>query len=284
MKSEYRLGTLAWAAAFIFFGVALLLFNLNVLIQYEAVVRLVLASLLGAGAAGFFLGYFAARRAWSRLMPAWTLLALALMVVVSGLQTVDQRLTAAILFIGQAAAFVNIYLLRRNEHWWAVIPGGFMLVLGLVIALSSRIARPETLGALLFVGMGLVFFAVYWLAKPGREWWALVPGVALSVFGLLIFTVGVDTSGENGAGALVQWWPLLLILIGVAIGLRGARRAPGERLRVDSAPKTPPKKKPGTTTPHPPEQHPDEPTRAALGDYSQPAPGATVEILPDPEE
>ncbi|MEZ4555283.1 MAG: hypothetical protein R2851_10955 [Caldilineaceae bacterium] len=277
-KSDYRLGTLAWALVLVFFGGVLLLVNLNLLTQYEAVLRLILASILGAGAAGFFLGYFRERQEWPRLIPAWTLLALTLMVVTSGVGALDQRVTAALLFLGLAAAFVNIYLLRRNEHWWALIPGGFMLVIGLVIALSSRVTRLETLGALLFVGMGLVFFALYWLAGAKRQWWALVPGAVLTVFGLFIFTVGTGAAGDGSQPVFVRWWPVLLIVIGLGVGLLGARRTPRTRLRVDSAPGA----KPAKTAP-PPKPPADAP-RAALGEYTQPAPGATVEILSDTDE
>lgn len=273
-QSGYRLGTLGWALALILFGAVLLLVNLNVLTQYEQFLRLILASLLGAGAAGFFLSYFRTRHDWPRLIPAWTLLALTLMVVASGIDALNQRITAALLFIGLAAAFVNIYLLDRSEHWWAVIPGGFMLVIGGVIALSSRIARTETLGALLFVGMGLVFFALYWLAADKRQWWALVPGTVLTVFGLFIVTLGTESESSAAGQAFARWWPVLLIVIGVLVGAFGARRTPPARLRVDSAPK--PTAKPSPSSSPPP--------RAALGEYTQPAPGAAVEILPDPDE
>lgn len=292
-QTGYRLGPIGWALALVLLGAVLLLVNLNLLAEYEQVLRLVLATLLGAGAAGFFLSYFRARHEWPRLIPAWTLLALTLMVITSGIDALNQRVTAALLFFGLAAAFVNIYLLRRSEHWWAVIPGGFMLVIGVAIALSSRITRLETLGALLFVGMGLVFFALYWLVGDRRQWWALVPGVVLTVFGLFIFTLGTGTEGSASGQALTRWWPVLLIVIGVLIGAFGTRRQPAERLRVDSAPKQAPAAAPaspkGSTTAAPAatttmsDEAPPA-SRAALGEYTQPAPGATVEILSEPDE
>ncbi|MCB0129880.1 MAG: hypothetical protein KDD78_03495 [Caldilineaceae bacterium] len=279
MLRDYRLNRTVWAAGFVLVGVLLLLFNFDQFARYEPFAQYLLAALLAAGASGFFLSYFAAKKEWARLIPAWTLLALAGMVIMSTITAIDQRMTAALLFGGLAAAFANIYLLNRLEHWWAIIPSGFMLVLGLVIALSSLIERLEALATILFVGMGLVFFAVYWLAGARRHWWALVPGLVLTIFGLFVFSL--DAANAEGTLPVFRWWPILLILIGVVIGLLGYRQAPRARLTVNSAPahgvskaKNSPRSESSSAPPH----------ENQLGDYSRPAPGATVEILPDPDD
>ena len=143
MFAEYRLSTMLWAVGLVLFGLILFLLNFNLFAQYEPLPQYILAALFATGAAVFFLGYFAARKEWARLIPAWTLLALAVMALTSTISALDQRITAALLFVGLALAFANIYLLDRRQNWWAMIPGGFMLVIGLVIALSVRITRPR---------------------------------------------------------------------------------------------------------------------------------------------
>lgn len=267
MVAKYRLGTLLWAAGLVLTGLLLLLFNFDVLASLEPIPQFVLAALFATGAAGFFLGYFASKQDWARLIPAWTLLALAAMSLTSTLSALDQRVTVSLLFIGLAIAFANIYLLDRGQFWWAVIPGGIMLVIGIVIALSARIVRAETLATLLFVGMGLVFLALYWLAGRPRHWWALVPGSVLLVFGLFIFSL--DNGETNG---VLRLWPLLLIVIGLIVGVSGYRTRPAERMQVNSAPASG-KRLTGAETQAP----------AQLGEYATPAPGATVEILPEPD-
>jgi hypothetical protein len=69
--------------------------------------------------------------------------------------------------------------------------------------------------------------------------------------------------------ALLRWWPAGLVVIGAVVAFFSTvTRTLPEKLSVNVARPMPP-------SVSKPEQ---------LGDYSQPAPGASVEILPDPEE
>ena len=76
----------------------------------------------------------------------------------------------------------------------------------------------------------------------------------------------------------MRWWPLLLVLVGIVVALRGGRRARPERLTVNAArpPQRTPAKNAGALS--------ATPSRSALGEYTQPAPGATVEVLPDQDD
>ena len=193
------------------------------------------------------------------------------MILLSAWGTVEPGLLAAVLFVGLALGFAHVYLLDRRERWWAVIPGGFMLVLGLVLGLSSRIDRTETLAALLFGGLGLVFFVLY-LVDRRRQWWALFPGSVLVVSALL-----AATAGQEGGRPWLRWWPTLLIVAGIFLGWRAWRRPKPEKLAVQDVTRSQAlanKRKPA----------PAPAAKPALGDYNGPAPGATVEILPDTDD
>jgi hypothetical protein len=198
--SDRQVNLLVWAAALVILGVLLLLFNLGVLARYEPMAQYVVAGLLAVGGFAALISYFWRREQWWRLMPGWTLLALAAMVMLSLNHSVPRPYIAATLFVGLALAFANLYGVNRTEHWWAIIPGGFMLVLAGVIALTVTITRLETLGAILFAGMGAVFGWVYALAGKRRHWWALIPAGVLLFFGLL--TYSVDNDVQN---ALLRW-------------------------------------------------------------------------------
>ncbi len=269
---DNRVGSFTWAGAFVLGGLGLLLYNLGAFDAAKPWLQYILAGLLGLGSIGFFASYFSRTSNWWRLIPAWTLLTLGGMIYLTTVQSLDQRITAGLLFVGQALAFAHIYLLDRTERWWAVIPGGFMLVLGGVIALSSRTMNPDTLGTTLFVGLGGVFILLYLLGQRTRLWWALIPGVVLVVFGLFLFSV--ERSQEN---TLLAWWPVVLLLFGLFLGWRAITRKPGgEKLTVNSASNLSRHgtAKPGATAAIPPR----------LGEYKGPAPGATVEVLADPDE
>lgn len=273
ISDDSRTGNFAWAIALALSGLGLLLFNFGVFAAYEPILQYVLAGVFGIASIAFFGAYLSTRTNWWRLMPAWTLLALAVMVYLSTVETLDQRLTASVLFAGQALAFAHAYLIDRQERWWAIIPGGFMLVLGVVIALSSRTVSLETLGSVLFVGLGAVFLLLYAVGTRRRMWWSLIPGTVLVIFGFFLFSV------EDGAQSpWVRWWPLFLVLTGILAGWRAWRRPKPEKLAVESAPNLShrgvAKSTPSTSS--------STSSSSALGRYKGPAPGASVEVLSEP--
>jgi hypothetical protein len=272
LMNDSRLNLLFWAAAFVLGGLFLLLFNFDVFAPYEPIIQYIAAGLLLVGAVAFFGAYLSDRHHWWRLIPAWTLVALAGMIYLST-QRLDGRVTAALLFVGLAVAFAHIYLLDRGERWWAIIPGGFMLVLAGVLALSSRTEEPESLGTFLFTGMGLVFFLLYGLGGR-RQWWALIPGTVLVLFGLFVISVG--SPAEVG---WLRWWPLLLVLVGLVLGWRAYTQRSRQKLPVNTAPSMS-----GRSTSRWEDGAGEKPARGRLGEYREPAPGSSVEVLPDPDE
>ena len=258
--------SLVWPLSLVLGGVVLLLFNFGLLNAYSPWPQAILAGGCGLAALALFIAFTRHRQEWWRLLPAWTLVALAVMVVTGLLAGFGRALVAAQLLAGLALAFGNVYLLAPQERWWAILPGGFMLVLAGVVGASHWTVAVELLAALLFGGLGLIFFLLYLLDQKRRQWWALIPGSVLVVFGVLALT-----SNSLQEGGLVLWWPLVLVAAGLLLWAAG-RRIPARagRYEVNSAPRT----KPST-------QKPSPQPRASLGEYTQPAPGASIDILPD---
>ena len=279
MMADYRLHTLLSAAGLVIGGILLLFFNLDLFSAYEPGAQYVLAVIVALAGGGFFVAYFSDNPNWWRIIPGWTLLALAGMIFASTAPRLDQRITAALLFIGLALAFAHIFLLDRATHWWAIIPSGFMAVLAVVIAANVFIQRAATLDTMLFVGMGLVFFILYALTEKRHQWWALIPGTVLLVFGLFVFTA--DGGGERTA---LRWWPLLLVLAGLFFGWRAWRRPALHKLATHSAPSARRAASKPSATKSSSTNQTDRTAPANLGDYTCPAPGASIEILPDPDK
>ena len=269
-NSDNRIGSLTWGVLLALAGVGLLLFNLDALVRFEPYIQYAGAALLGLLALGFIGSYLSARSHWWRLIPGWTLLALAVMVYLTTVRELDQRVTAAALFVGQAIAFAHVYLLDRVERWWAIIPGGFMLMLGGTIALSSLTEEPAILGTALFIGLGAVFFLLYLLGQRRQLWWALIPGSVLVLFGLILFS-----AGRGGQNLVLLWWPLLLPLLGAWLIWRATRRPSRRKLATNTAPNQ------ASSQGQPAAKRA---RRESFGEYGGPAPGASVEVMPDPEE
>lgn len=273
---NYRRDGWLWTAGLTSGGLLLLTWNLGFFVAYEPWAQYLFAVLLAGAGISFFVGYVTATEQWWRLIPGWTMLALALMLFLSTLPAPPMRLIAALLFWGMALAFGQIYWLQRLHHWWAIIPSGFMFVLGAAIALSGFITDIELLGALLFVGMGVVFYLLYALSAHPRQWWALIPASVLFIFGLFIGVAQRGGEGVNPEDGIIRWWPLFLILGGLFVGWVTYRTP------------TPPKsiiKRTGFNTRFRKKASTPTDTHAGnLGNYSQPAPGASVELIRDTED
>jgi hypothetical protein len=170
------------------------------------------------GLAGlFFLSVFiSSRENWWALIPGFTLLSLGLLITLNRmLPGGTGEWGGAILLGGIALSFLLIYIINR-ENWWAIIPGGVLLTLALIVTLSSFLGGFEV-GGLFFLGIGLTFALVAALPNPqGSMVWAWIPAGILMVMGLLVILA---------AGPLIGYvWPVALILVGLFLFYRGFAR------------------------------------------------------------
>jgi hypothetical protein len=131
--SERRGSQIIWAAVLIIGGVLLLVFNYGLLQAYEPLAQWIAAGAMALAGVGFLLSVTRTPAAWWRLIPAWTLLALAVMVLLSTVEQAGGPLVAAVLFWGLGLAFGHIYLRARNDNWWALVPGSILLLFGFFV-------------------------------------------------------------------------------------------------------------------------------------------------------
>lgn len=270
--TDPRFRAFVWSLVLMSSGVLLLLFEFGWLAPYTPMLQYILAGSFVFGAILFFGAFARSPAEWWRVIPGWTLLALACVLVLSTM-AVDQRWLGAAIFAGLALAFIHVYLTDRGGRWWALIPGGFLGVLGAVIGVSVWNLAVEGLALLLFGGLGGVFFLLFLLHR--RQWWAVLPGGVLMV----VAALAAVRSNDSQATPLLRWWPLLLIGAGLLTALQTRRRPAPDKLQLHAAPA-----RRGQSRSNPPPNRRAAPPTNALGDYVQPAPGAAVEVLPDLEE
>jgi hypothetical protein len=77
----------------------------------------------------FLAAYVRDREQWWSLIPAWVLLAVGLMVGLIGQGILNDLLIPAYVTFAIAIPFVVVYV-RNSSQWWALIPGGIMIVIG----------------------------------------------------------------------------------------------------------------------------------------------------------
>lgn len=108
----------------------------------------------------------------------------------------------AILFGLAGVAFGYVFLVERQQNWWAIIPGLTLLGLAALIGIGSLV--PGTAGELLaglFMGsVGLSFLIIYLVRR--EFWWALIPGGVLVGFGLIIALSAFFPDSDELIGAL----------------------------------------------------------------------------------
>ena len=207
----------------------LLLFEFGFLTPYTPLLQYILAGLFVFAAVLFFGAFARTPAEWWRVIPGWTLLALAVVLVLSTL-AVDQRWLGATVFGGLALAFTHVYVTDRAGRWWALIPGGFLLVLGLVIGFLVAwwgIPRYEAMGVVygILAAEG-AYFVVGTVAMRGHfHWRQLAPSLikvilACALAGVVFLAGSQLWAALSAAGRVPEntWGALLEV---AAVGAAG---------------------------------------------------------------
>jgi hypothetical protein len=131
-----------WAIA-----VLVALVTLNVL-RDEAVAFYVLLAI----AMPFLAVYYRDRAQWWALIPAYVLMVIAVMIMLTEMRLLSDLLIPAYVLIAIAIPFFVVFA-RDRRHWWSLIPGGILAVIGLSFLVAG--ASVEYLGALVLIVIGV---------------------------------------------------------------------------------------------------------------------------------
>jgi hypothetical protein len=141
-----------WAmliTAYALWAIALLvaLTTLNIL-REDAVAFYVLLAI----ALPFLAVFYRNRAQWWALIPAYVLLAVAVMIGLTGLGLLSDSLVPAYVLFAIAIPFFVVYA-RDRSQWWPLIPGGILAVVGLTFLIAE--AAFVYIGALVLVLVGV---------------------------------------------------------------------------------------------------------------------------------
>lgn len=214
-------GALWWGVLFFVGGIVFLLHNFGLFGPWLAWIA---GAAFAVAGLAFLVRFATSRRQWWLLIPAFTLLGLAATVLLGESGLVSQAWLATIFLGGIGLGFWLIFALDR-AHWWAVMPGGMLWVIGVIAALNqtTRLSNYQQ-GGLLFIGLGVVFGFLYLLRNAQRPLgWTAIPTLALILFGAVALTA---ERGGATSDLVSRLWPLLLVAVGLGL-LLGQLRAVG---------------------------------------------------------
>lgn len=200
-----------WGLILILGGILFLLENLGIF-EGSALFWGVSLAIAGILFIGVFIGD---RQQWWALIPGMVLLPVGILILLSSFMPgFNEGIGGLIIMAGMGLGFIFVYLANRT-HWWALIPGGVLVTLGIVAALEDVTSDGLT-GGIFFFGLGLTFLLVALVPTPGGKMrWALIPAVIMIFFGIFVYFAVEDL--------LVYFIPLAFILAGGLVIWRALR-------------------------------------------------------------
>jgi hypothetical protein len=209
---DKRTMNIVWGSIIILLGVFLLLITTDVIdISFNASW---LFGFLFFLAFIFFMGiYFSMRREqfWP-LIPGIIMLGLSLLILSEEI-SLRGPIGAGLFMLFIGLSFLTVYVFH-SEHWWAVIPGGMVGSVSLVIFFGDLLGV-----GLMFLGMGVTFIALYFilLGTEDKHWWPLIPGSILAFMGILFLFFGPIEFGN-------YILPIALIIVGIILIVQSSRK------------------------------------------------------------
>lgn len=170
------------------------------------------AIILGIGGLAFLSVFISDRRQWWSLFPSFGLLiGAAAIFIETYYPQLPGDIIGAIAMGAIGLAFLLIFL-SNFEHWWALIPAGVLLSLGVSLGLSSFITGLD-MGGLFLLGLGITFGVIGFVRTPqGQMKWAFIPAVVLLLLGSFLLIASFNL--------FLYLWPLALIAAGIFIVYR----------------------------------------------------------------
>ena len=200
---------LIWGGILILAGILFLLQELNILGNAFQYLWLIL---MAAGAAVFLWIYFTKKEQWWAIIPGLTLLGLSLSGLDSLLNILPGSGWTGAVFLGCIGLAFWLVYLRRQDQWWAIIPGGVLLTLAAVAGLNNILGWSEVI---FFLGLASTFALVGILPNQLDTRWAFIPAAVLAVLGVALFA--------PFRSVMFVIWPAALIALGVYILFRNWR-------------------------------------------------------------
>lgn len=188
-----------WGGMFILIGLIFLLDYFG----FVGFTSLLWTLIFGLGGIILFSSYFSNHENWWAIIPGGTLISIALLI---GLEYIFPEslgdFGGSIVLWGIGLSFALVYLVD-HENWWAIIPAGVLISIGIVVGFSTILAG-ELTAAFFFIGLGSTFAILALIPTPeGKMRWAWIPALVLLGLGLALLIISEDIFRIIGALGLI---------------------------------------------------------------------------------
>ncbi len=174
-------GALIWGVLLIVFGIGFLMQSLGL---FKGMGALVWAGFMAFGGLVFLYVRAQSAENWWGFIPGFALLGLAALIAWDAIWP-ESDLGVVAFMGGLSLGFWAVYLDRR-ERWWAMIPGGVLAALALML-LAEALDVPVDEGGLFLLLMGVAFVVVALFSPRDVDTrWAYIPAGVLGLIGLLL--------------------------------------------------------------------------------------------------
>ncbi len=163
---------------------------------------------LAAIALPFVVVYVRNRENWWALIPAYVLLAIAVMIGLTEWHILPDAFVATYVLVAIALPFIVVFL-RDRTNWWALIPAYVLVVIGIMVALiDAGVLGDLMIPAYIMFAIAIPFFVVY--LSDTKEWWPLIPAGIMTIIGSA-FILSAGAARYLGAVALIAVGILILL-------------------------------------------------------------------------
>jgi len=220
MNLQGRKQGLIWGGLLIFFGAIGLLEAYTDLSAWAWIAILTVAGFIA------FSIYLTDRSDMRRLIPAYVLWSVAVLVALITWNVLRDEAIATFVLAAIALPFLMVYL-RDRDQGWALISTYILVAVGIMVGLIGLGVLDDLLiPSYVMFAIAIPFFAVY--ARNPKQWWPLIPAGITAVIGLSFLI----------AEAAIEYIvPAVLILAGAGVLLRQFTRRE-EPTKLDETPVT----------------------------------------------
>lgn len=141
-------------------------------------------------------------------------------------------ITGAAVLAAIAAVFLISYVTSRNYGF--LVPA--MILSGLAVGVGLQESGIDPRGELIVLGLAGGFFGIFLidgLVGHWARWWPLIPATILSAVGSEQLVRGTFASD-----VIARFWPVVLVIAGIAVLLTRLRSGPRDRVSEESESQT----------------------------------------------